>query len=74
MRHGTSHTLEIFLSPDWLDSLMKRTGETIVTDMTESIVHEAREVAMDVLRGMRILAMTNANEAMELQAVFDAKQ
>jgi hypothetical protein len=53
---------------------MKRTGETIVTDMTESIVHEAREVAMDVLRGMRILAMTNANEAMELQAVFDAKQ
>ena len=52
---------------------MRRTGETIATDMTDSIVHEAREVAMDVLRGMKGLAITNAKEALELQAVFDAK-
>lgn len=57
---------------DWLESLLKETGEIEETDMTESIVLEAKEVAMDVLKGMRGAALTHASEAEELQAVFDA--
>eukprot|EP00550_Attheya_septentrionalis_P003221 CAMPEP_0198287388 /NCGR_PEP_ID=MMETSP1449-20131203/6227_1 /TAXON_ID=420275 /ORGANISM="Attheya septentrionalis, Strain CCMP2084" /LENGTH=250 /DNA_ID=CAMNT_0043985339 /DNA_START=264 /DNA_END=1016 /DNA_ORIENTATION=- len=55
----------------WLESLLKETGEA-ETDMTESIVLEAKEVAMDILKGMRGLKLTNASEEEELQAVFDA--
>lgn len=56
----------------WLESLLTGTGEAEETSMTESIVLEAKEVAMDVLRGMQSVAVTNAGEAEELQAVFDA--
>ena len=40
--------------------------------MTESIVLEAKEVAIDILKGMRDVAVTHASEAEELQAIFDA--
>ena len=56
----------------WLDVLMKQTGEAEETDMTDPIVAEAREVAMDVLQGMRGVAVTHASEAEELQTIFDS--
>ena len=56
----------------WLDVLMKRTGEAEETDMTDPIIAEAREVAMDVLKGMKGVAITNASEADELQTIFDS--
>lgn len=55
----------------WLESLLKETGEAEETDTTDSIILEAREVAMDVLTGMRSAAVRNANEEAELQAIFD---
>ncbi|KAL3792273.1 hypothetical protein ACHAW5_001099 [Stephanodiscus triporus] len=57
----------------WLDSLMRETGESEETDMTESILVEAREVAMDILKGMRSAAATHASEAEELRSIFDAR-
>jgi hypothetical protein len=56
----------------WLESLLKGTEETEETDMTEAIVLEARGVAMDVLKGMKDVAIRYASEAEELQAIFDA--
>lgn len=53
----------------WLDTILD--GGEEETDMTEAIVSEAKQVAMDVLKGMRGAEVTNANEASELQAVFD---
>jgi len=53
----------------WLDTILD--GGEEETDMTEAIVEEAKQVAMDVLKGMRSAEVTNANEAAELQAVFD---
>ena len=58
---------------DWLDSLMRETGESVETDMTESILSEARDVALDILEGMRTVAVTHASEAEELQSMFDAR-
>jgi len=58
---------------DWLDSLMRETGESVETDMTESILSEARDVALDILKGMRTVAVTHASEAEELQSMFDAR-
>ncbi|KAL7529240.1 hypothetical protein ACHAXR_002861 [Thalassiosira sp. AJA248-18] len=55
----------------WLESLLKETGEAEETDMTESIVLEAKEVAMDILKGMRGAAVTHAREEQELQSIFD---
>lgn len=40
--------------------------------MTESIISEAKEVAMDILKGMKSVAVTCSSEASELQAIFDA--
>ena len=54
----------------WLNALMKQTGESDETDMTEPIIAEAKQVAMDVLACMRGAAVTHANEAEELQAMF----
>jgi hypothetical protein len=69
---STNFVSSLFTNPtDWLESLLKETGEA-ETDMTESIVLEAKEVAMDILKGMRGLKLTNASEEEELQAVFDA--
>ena len=56
----------------WLDVLMRQTGEAEETDMTDPIVAEAREVAMDVLKGMKGVAVTHASEAEELQAIFNS--
>mmetsp|Transcript_3111 Transcript_3111/g.6857 ORF Transcript_3111/g.6857 Transcript_3111/m.6857 type:complete len:331 (+) Transcript_3111:89-1081(+) len=53
----------------WLDTILDGGEEEI--DMTEAIVSEAKQVAMDVLNGMRGAEVTNANEAAELRAVFD---
>ena len=58
---------------DWLDSLMRETGESVETDMMESILSEARDVALDILKGMRTVAVTHASEAEELQSMFDAR-
>jgi hypothetical protein len=56
----------------WLESLLKETGESEETEMTESIVQQAKEVAMDVLNGMKSVAVTHANEARDLHVCFDA--
>jgi hypothetical protein len=57
----------------WLESLLKNKTEDIEeTDMTDAIVLQARGVAMDVLKGMKDVAIGYANEADELQAIFDA--
>jgi len=61
------------IKTDWLDSLMRKTGESVETDMTESILLEARDVALDILKGMRTVAVTHAREAEELQSMFDAR-
>lgn len=42
------------------------------TDMTESIILEAKQVAMDIFKGMKEVAVTHASEAEILQAMFDA--
>ena len=52
---------------------MRETGESVETDMTESILSEARDVALDNLEGMRTVAVTHASEAEELQSMFDAR-
>ena len=52
---------------------MRKTGESVETDMTESILLEARDVALDILKGMRTVAVTHAREAEELQSMFDAR-
>lgn len=60
-------------SADWLDVLLKETGETEETNTnTELIISEAKNVAMDVLKAMRDAAVTHASESEELQAIFDA--
>jgi hypothetical protein len=57
----------------WLESLLKdETEEIEETDMTDAIVLQARGVAMDVLKGMKDVAVRYANEVEELQAIFDA--
>jgi hypothetical protein len=62
---------ELIQSADWLEALVKETEET--ADLTmEPIVLEAKNVAMDILKAMRDAAVTNASEAEELQAIFDA--
>lgn len=43
-----------------------------MTEMTDSIIMEARLVAIDVLNGMRTAAVMHAKEAQELQIIFDA--
>ena len=48
------------------------TGEAEETDMTESIISEAKQAAVDILKGMKGLEVTHGTEADELQAVFDA--
>ena len=50
---------------------MRETGEVEETYMTESIVSEAKEVAMDILREMKSVAVTNRAEEEELQIIFD---
>eukprot|EP00566_Odontella_aurita_P019173 CAMPEP_0113560788 /NCGR_PEP_ID=MMETSP0015_2-20120614/19621_1 /TAXON_ID=2838 /ORGANISM="Odontella" /LENGTH=308 /DNA_ID=CAMNT_0000462523 /DNA_START=131 /DNA_END=1057 /DNA_ORIENTATION=- /assembly_acc=CAM_ASM_000160 len=55
----------------WLSSLLEGTEEE-ETDMTEDILLEAKDVAMDVLKGMRSAEVTHASEAEELQAIFDS--
>lgn len=55
----------------WLESLLTETGEAGETDMTESIVSEAKEVAIDIQKGMRGVSLTHASEAEQLQAIFD---
>jgi len=50
---------------------LKDTGEK-ETEMTESIIFEAKQVAMDIFKGMKEVSVTYANEAEVLQAVFDA--
>lgn len=57
---------------DWLDYLLHETGEAEETYMTEAIISEAKEVAMDILKGMKSVAVTCSSEASELQAIFDA--
>jgi hypothetical protein len=52
---------------------MRETGESVETDMTESILLEARDVALDILKGMRTVAVTHASEAEVLQSMFDAR-
>ena len=42
------------------------------TEMTEAITLEANGVAKDLLKFMQGVALTDANEANELQAIFDA--
>lgn len=69
-------------SVDWLDSLIKSIptradddDDSIyeeMTEMTDSIIMEARLVAIDVLNGMRTAAVVHATEAHELQTIFDA--
>ena len=69
-------------SVDWLDSLIKSIptradddDDSIneeMTEMTDSIIMEARLVAIDVLNGMRTAAVVHATEAQELQTIFDA--
>lgn len=61
----------LFASTDWLEVLMRETGEVEETYMTESIVSEAKEVAMDILREMKSVAVTNRAEEEELQIIFD---
>jgi len=56
----------------WLESLLMETGEAEETDMTESIISEAKQAAVDILKGMKGLEVTHGTEADELQAVFDA--
>ncbi|KAL3760484.1 hypothetical protein ACHAWU_007803 [Discostella pseudostelligera] len=58
-------------SLDWLNSLLKDTGEE-ETEMTESIIFEAKQVALDIFKGMKEVSVTYASEAEVLQAVFDA--
>ena len=53
---------------------MRETGEVEETYMTESIVSEAKEVAMDILREMKSVLVTNAAEANELQIIFDEQK
>ena len=55
----------------WLAPLMEETGESSETEMTDNIISEAKEVAMDVLKGMKGAALTHASEAVQLQAEFD---
>jgi hypothetical protein len=55
----------------WLENLLNDKGEAEETEMTEAIIKEAKEVAKDVFKGMESVAMTNADEARELQAIFD---
>jgi hypothetical protein len=69
---------------DWLDSLIKSTipasggdddSDSIdeeITEMTDSIIMEARLVALDVLNGMRTAAVAHVTEAQELQIIFNA--
>ena len=62
-------------SVDWLDSLIKSIPTRADDDdeeMTDSIIMEARLVAIDVLNGMRTAAVVHATEAQELQTIFDA--
>ena len=61
-------------SVDWLDSLLKSDDSIYeeMTEMTDSIIMEARLVAIDVLNGMRTAAVVHATEAQELQTIFDA--
>lgn len=57
----------------WLDTLMREVGEAEETDTsTELIIMEAKNVAMDILKGMKDAAITHAKEAEELQVIFDA--
>ena len=57
----------------WLDTLMREVGEAEETDTsTELIILEAKNVAMDILKGMKDAAITHAKEAEELQVIFDA--
>jgi len=56
---------------DWLNSLLRDSGEEEI-DMTESIIFEAKQVAMDIFKGMKEVAVTHASEAEVLQAIFDA--
>jgi hypothetical protein len=67
--HATIYTPKT----DWLDSLMRGSGQLVETEMTESILSEARDVALDILRGMRTVAVTHASEAEELQSIFNAR-
>jgi hypothetical protein len=59
------------LDLDWLNSLLSGTVEE-ETDMTESIIFEAKQVAMDIFKGMKEVAVTYASEAEILQDIFDA--
>ncbi len=57
----------------WLDIFMKEVGEAEETDTsTELIILEAKNVAMDILMGMKDAAIRHAKEAEELQVIFDA--
>lgn len=57
----------------WLDTLMREVGDAEETDTsTELIIMEAKNVAMDILKGMKDAAITHAKEAEELQVIFDA--
>lgn len=57
----------------WLDNLLKEGGEAAEeTDTsTELIILEAKNVAMDILKGMKDAAITHAKEAEEIQVIFD---
>jgi hypothetical protein len=55
---------------DWLHSLLKDPGEE-ETEMTESITFEAKQVAMDIFKGMKEVAVTHRSEAEVLQTIFD---
>lgn len=69
-------------SVDWLDSFIKSiptdddnnndSKDKEMTEMTDSIIMEARLAAIDVLNGMRTAAVMHAKEAQELQSIFDA--
>jgi hypothetical protein len=57
----------------WLDSLLKNMGgDQEETEMTDSILEEAKAVAKDVFLGMQSVAVTNVNDAKVLQSVFDS--
>ena len=56
----------------WLEKLLEESGgNEEETEMTDAINLEAKDVAKDLLTYMQGLSVTDANEANELQAIFD---
>jgi hypothetical protein len=56
---------------DWLNYLLRDSREEEI-EMTDAIILEAKQVAMDVYKGMKDVAVTYASEAEILQDMFDA--